>query len=154
MYERLVHRRLKDPAGSRYNGLIRGQLGGSLRPKGVPSTWVGPRGGVSPDKNFLCTPSPPPGKRCLKRQVMSTLTNYFTDIGMNCHIRLCVVSGLEKTLPDCLQHVVLSGADYNVSFFNPYYFFFSSFLCSASFPPLLFKNFLLRHSPSKKYIIL
>ena len=61
MYERLVHRRLKDPAGSRYNGLIRGQLGGSLRPKGVPSTWVGPRGGVSPDKNFLCTPSPPPG---------------------------------------------------------------------------------------------
>ena len=29
---------------------------------------------------------------------MSALTNYFTDIGMNCHI-VCVLSGLEETLP-------------------------------------------------------
>ena len=26
---------------------------------------------------------------------------------MNCHIQLFAVSGLEETLPDCLQHVVL-----------------------------------------------
>ena len=31
---RLVDRRLKDPAGTRYNGLIRGQLGGASAQKG------------------------------------------------------------------------------------------------------------------------
>ena len=59
---------------------------------------------------------------------------------------MLIVSGLEETLPGCLQHIVL----YNVSFFYPYQiiFFFSSFLCCMSFPPLPFKTFLLRHSPS------
>ena len=30
----------------------------------------------------------------------------------------------------------------------PYYFLFSSFFCSTSFPPLPFNQFMLRHSPS------
>ena len=82
---------------------------------------VVPRGGVSSYKNLLSTPS---GERSLKRQVISALTNYFTDIGMNCHIRLCVVSGLEVTLPDCLQHVVL----YSVSFLSLLFFLFQFFV--------------------------
>ena len=58
---------------------------------------------------------------------------------------MLIVSGLEETAPDCLQHIVL----YNVSFLSlSDYFFFSSFLCCMSFPPLPFKTFLLRHSPS------
>ena len=86
----------------------------SKRPSGYSLQWpnTGTAGGASAQKGYLlrgldlgeesprlklfCVPPllplppPPPGKRCLKRQVMSTLTNYFTDIGMNCHIRaLC-----------------------------------------------------------------
>ena len=89
----------------------------------------------------------PPGKRCLKRQVMSARTNYFTDIGTNCHIQLCVVSGLEETLPDCLQHVVL----YSVSFFIPTSFSFSVFYFVRHFRLSHLKQVLLRHSPSIIY---
>ena len=86
----------------------------------------------------------PPGKRCLKRQVMSARTNYFTDIGTNCHIQLCVVSGLEETLPDCLQQVVL----YSVSLLIPTSFSFSVFYFVRHFRLSHLKQFLLRHSPS------
>ena len=101
-----------------------------------------------PYKNLLSTPPPPPpaggAKRCLKRQVMSTLTIYFTDIGMNCHIRLCVVSGLEET-----AKLQLAACSFIQCFFlSAYYFFFSRFLFCTSFPPLFFKQFLLRHFPS------
>ena len=72
---------------------------------------------------------------------MSALTNYFTDIGMNCHIRLRVVSGLEETLSDCLQHVVLN----NVCFFVLTIFSFPVFRFARHFRLSFCKKFLLRH---------
>ena len=75
---------------------------------------------------------------------MSALTNYFTDTGMNCHI-LCVLSGLEETLP---VRLLAACSFIQCILFILIIFSFPVFVFGTSFLPLLFKQFLLRLSSS------